>query len=73
MESTPQVEALLESWMRKLRADRKRPATLLAEDEIDADPMATMSHPSIEEKVPEVISEADLEALRVGTTASLSG
>lgn len=129
MESTPQVEALLESWMRTLRADGKRPATLLAysnavhaltdwalanerptdppdqqrgdlqdfmahtlaersngtagtryrnlrqwfrwllaEDEVDDDPMATMSHPSIEEKVPEVISESDLTALLEATS-----
>lgn len=129
MKSTPEVEALLASWMRSLRASGKRPATLeayasavhsltdwaigadrptnppeqgrdelqdfmahtlatlsngtagtryrnlkqwfrwlLAEDEIDVDPMATMSHPTIEEKVPDVITDADLRALIEATS-----
>jgi len=124
MKSTPQVEALLTSWERKLRADNKSPATLRAyryaveslttwaldvgrptepaeqtrgdlqdfvahtiatmsngtvgtryrnlrqwfrwlalEDEISVDPMATMSHPQIHEKVPNIITDADLRAL----------
>jgi site-specific recombinase XerD len=124
MKSTPEVESLLDSWMRDLRGRGKSPATLdayasavrsltdwaidhdrhtnpvdqdrgdiqdfmahtlahlssgtagtryrnlkqwfkwlLSEDEIDADPMEKMHHPTIEEKMPEVITEPDLRAL----------
>jgi site-specific recombinase XerD len=36
---------------------------LLAEGEIDADPMAEMHHPKIEEKVPDIITDAELRSL----------